>query len=102
MSSNPDKVGKTTCVVCLADYDEDWIQCSSCHGWAYEACADISECSEIYHKCDQCGMYKKCPVLVVRSEICPVLDRIRSPAGREATLCAVSSSSVPEFLDTER
>lgn len=44
---------KTTCVVCLEDYDEDWLQCSSCHGWAHEACAAIPESSDDYI-CDRC------------------------------------------------
>lgn len=47
---------KTTCVVCLEVHDEDWIQCSSCCGWAHEACADIPECSEAYI-CDRCMIF---------------------------------------------
>ena len=40
----------------LEDYDEDWIQCSSCHGWAHEAGADIPECLDNYI-CDRCQMF---------------------------------------------
>lgn len=55
-STKTPKIGTTTCVVCLEDNDEDWIQCSSCHGWAHEACADIPECSDAYI-CDRCQMF---------------------------------------------
>jgi len=47
---------KDTCVICLESNDEDWIQCSDCHGWAHEACADISECSDNYI-CDRCKLF---------------------------------------------
>lgn len=47
---------KTTCVVCLEDHDEDWIQCSSCQEWAHEACADVPECGDTYI-CDRCTMF---------------------------------------------
>jgi hypothetical protein len=47
---------KTTCVVCLEDHDEDWIQCISCQGWAHEECADIPECGDAYI-CDRCTMF---------------------------------------------
>ncbi|XP_045457552.1 tigger transposable element-derived protein 6-like [Melitaea cinxia] len=47
---------KTTCVVCLEDHNEDWIQCSSCNGWAHEACADIPECADAYI-CDRCRLF---------------------------------------------
>lgn len=47
-STKTPKIGTTTCVVCLEDNDEDWIQCSSCHGWAHEACADIPVCSDAH------------------------------------------------------
>jgi hypothetical protein len=50
------QTGEITCVVCLEGYDEDWIQCSSCRGWADEACADTPECSETYI-CDRCQMF---------------------------------------------
>lgn len=46
----------TTCVVCLEDHNEDWIQCSSCQGWAHEACADIPESGDAYI-CDRCTMF---------------------------------------------
>lgn len=48
-----DKQVKYFCVVCCEDYDEDWIQCGLCKGWAHEACADISEWSDAYI-CDHC------------------------------------------------
>ncbi|XP_022819194.1 uncharacterized protein LOC111351487 isoform X1 [Spodoptera litura] len=47
---------ETSCVVCLEDHDEDWIQCNSCKEWAHEACADIPECSELYI-CDRCHLF---------------------------------------------
>ncbi|GBP19771.1 Pogo transposable element with KRAB domain [Eumeta japonica] len=47
---------RTVCVVFLEDHDEDWIQCSSCRGWAHEACADIPECSKGYI-CDRCMIF---------------------------------------------
>lgn len=47
---------ETSCVVCLEDHDEDWIQCNSCKEWADEACADIPECSELYI-CDRCHLF---------------------------------------------
>lgn len=46
----------TICVVCLEDYIEDWIQCSSCLGWAHEACADVPECGDGYI-CDRCRLF---------------------------------------------
>lgn len=46
----------TTCVVCLENNDEDWIQCSNCKQWAHEACADIPECSDNYI-CDRCKLF---------------------------------------------
>lgn len=47
---------KFYCVVCCEDYDEDWIQCGACKGWAHEACADIPECSDAY-VCDRCKIF---------------------------------------------
>lgn len=44
------------CVVCCEDYDEDWIQCGYCKGWAHEAYADIPECSDVY-VCDHCNFF---------------------------------------------
>lgn len=48
---------KYSCVVCCEDYDEDWIQCGSCMGWAHEACADIPECLDAYYICDHCKLF---------------------------------------------
>ena len=45
---------KTLCIICGEMFDEDWIQCSSCKGWAHENCTSL-EGKSLYYVCDVCG-----------------------------------------------
>ncbi|KAJ8731534.1 hypothetical protein PYW07_004698 [Mythimna separata] len=56
LEKNISNTDKTICVVCFEDCIEDWIQCSSCLGWAHEACADVPECGDGYI-CDRCRLF---------------------------------------------
>jgi hypothetical protein len=31
----------TQCIVCMENFDENWIQCCACLQWVHEECADI-------------------------------------------------------------
>lgn len=44
---------KTQCIICQEEFDEDWIQCSTCKGWAHEECASIDP-ADVYYHCDVC------------------------------------------------
>ena len=43
----------TACIICGETFVEDWIQCSSCKGWAHENCTSL-EGSVLLYKCDKC------------------------------------------------
>lgn len=45
------------CIVCGDSYDENWIQCKTCEGWAHELCADIDD--PIFYYCDYCKLNNK-------------------------------------------
>lgn len=45
--------GLTECIVCNETTDEDWVQCTSCKGWAHVACTDQENL--LYYKCDNCS-----------------------------------------------
>jgi hypothetical protein len=45
--------GTTACIICSEIFDEDWIKCLSCGGWAHENCA-VTEGNMLYYKCDFC------------------------------------------------
>ncbi|GBN42313.1 hypothetical protein AVEN_235946-1 [Araneus ventricosus] len=32
---------KTHCIICAENFEEDWIQCRICGGWAHENCDDL-------------------------------------------------------------
>ncbi|GBM95169.1 hypothetical protein AVEN_199153-1 [Araneus ventricosus] len=32
---------ETHCIICAETFEEDWIQCRICEGWAHENCADL-------------------------------------------------------------
>ena len=40
------------CLVCAETFDDDWIQCNLCKGWAHEACANITNAK--YYYCESC------------------------------------------------
>lgn len=50
--------GVTHCIICDETFEEDWIQCRLCNGWAHENCADL-ESSALYYECDSCFLNKK-------------------------------------------
>lgn len=43
----------TTCIICAETFEEDWIQCSKCEGWAHENCANL-EGESLFYICDYC------------------------------------------------
>ncbi|KAJ4451720.1 hypothetical protein ANN_03190 [Periplaneta americana] len=43
----------TCCILCGESFEEDWIQCEKCKGWAHEKCADL-ENATFYYECDKC------------------------------------------------
>lgn len=45
------------CIICNENFQEDWIQCNICEGWAHENCADL-EGGSPYYKCDICVALK--------------------------------------------
>nr|CAD7261647.1 unnamed protein product [Timema shepardi] len=84
---------KTTCVVCLEDYDEDWIQCSSCHGWAHEAWADIPECLDAYI----------CVIMLLNRDAIPkeklALSLLTEQLAAEAPVQNVTGAPVGNIID---
>ena len=51
-SSQPDEE-ETNCILCGESFDEDWIQCQECKGWAHENCSSV-EGAALFYKCDMC------------------------------------------------
>lgn len=43
---------KTECIICGETFEEDWVQCSRCDGWAHVECADNDNI--LYFVCDHC------------------------------------------------
>ncbi|KAG8255451.1 hypothetical protein J6590_092472, partial [Homalodisca vitripennis] len=41
VSRNENRNSDTNCIICGENFNEDWIQCSTCKGWAHENCADL-------------------------------------------------------------
>ncbi|KAG8250384.1 hypothetical protein J6590_103027, partial [Homalodisca vitripennis] len=41
VSRNDNRNSDTNCIICGENFNEDWIQCSTCKGWAHENCADL-------------------------------------------------------------
>ncbi|GBN20170.1 hypothetical protein AVEN_137826-1 [Araneus ventricosus] len=39
---------ETNCIICAETFEEDWIQCLICEGWAHENCADLEGNSLFY------------------------------------------------------
>ncbi|KAG8325644.1 hypothetical protein J6590_061948 [Homalodisca vitripennis] len=42
------------CIVCGTSYEENWIQCKTREGWAYELCAEIDD--TLFYYCDYCKL----------------------------------------------
>ena len=42
----------THCVICKESFDEDWVQCIECEGWAHVECTDQENMN--YFTCDVC------------------------------------------------
>ncbi|GBM27418.1 hypothetical protein AVEN_202174-1 [Araneus ventricosus] len=38
------------CFICAETFEEDWIQCRICEGWAHENCSDL-EGNELFYEC---------------------------------------------------
>ena len=51
-NKNEDVKDETECVICGETFQEDWVQCLSCGGWAHEQCTDIDNIS--FFRCDRC------------------------------------------------
>lgn len=47
----------TNCIFCGESFDEDWIQCHVCKGWAHENCANV-EGDSLFYYCDICEAKK--------------------------------------------
>lgn len=45
------------CIVCGESYEEGWIQCKTCEGWAHELCAEIDD--PLFYYCDYCKLNNK-------------------------------------------
>lgn len=45
------------CIVCGESYEENWIQCKTCEGWAHELCAEIDD--PLFYYCDYCKLNNK-------------------------------------------
>ncbi|KAJ4425442.1 hypothetical protein ANN_28057, partial [Periplaneta americana] len=50
--------GETECIICCETFQEDWIKCDFCQGWAHENCANTESTTEFY-KCDSCEIKEK-------------------------------------------
>ncbi|KAG8239746.1 hypothetical protein J437_LFUL017387 [Ladona fulva] len=46
----------TNCIICGESFDEDWIQCNTCKGWAHEQCANVED--TLFYHCDLCKKKK--------------------------------------------
>jgi ribosomal protein L18 len=47
------QVEKTISIICAETFDENWIQCCTCKGWAHEGCSGV-EPHHIFYNCDIC------------------------------------------------
>lgn len=43
----------TECIICMETTQEDWVQCTSCKGWAHVACTEQENI--LFYKCDHCS-----------------------------------------------
>ncbi|GBL85425.1 hypothetical protein AVEN_34613-1 [Araneus ventricosus] len=43
--------GETHCIIYAEIFEEDWIQCRICEGWAHENCADLDG-NNLFYECD--------------------------------------------------
>lgn len=43
----------TSCIICGECFEEDWIQCGICKGWAHENCATVDD--SLFYYCDLCS-----------------------------------------------
>lgn len=43
---------ETECIICGECFEEDWVQCCNCRGWAHVGCADSDEIA--YFVCEHC------------------------------------------------
>ena len=44
---------ETFCILCGESFEEDWIQCEECKGWAHENCTNM-ENAAVHYTCDKC------------------------------------------------
>ncbi|KAJ9586055.1 hypothetical protein L9F63_020296 [Diploptera punctata] len=44
---------ETFCILCGENFEEDWIQCKDCKGWAHEKCTNTDN-STVHYRCDKC------------------------------------------------
>lgn len=47
-----------TVLFCGEDFEEDWIECCPCQGWAHENCANL-EGDDLFYYCDLCKLKKR-------------------------------------------
>lgn len=52
LSIEVDEEETTECIICRETTNEDWVQCTSCKGWAHEACTDQENLT--FYRCDNC------------------------------------------------
>ncbi|KAJ4437713.1 hypothetical protein ANN_17858 [Periplaneta americana] len=43
---------ETECIICGKSFEEDWVQCCKCCGWAHVGCADSDQI--VYFVCENC------------------------------------------------
>lgn len=53
VAKNTEIYSATFCLVCGENFDEEWIQCGKCSGWAHTECADVHDA--LYYYCDNCA-----------------------------------------------
>ena len=53
-----DSQAETECIICGETFQEDWIKCDFCQGWAHENCAN-TETNNVFYKCDSCELKDK-------------------------------------------
>ncbi|KAJ4433011.1 hypothetical protein ANN_15268 [Periplaneta americana] len=44
---------ETECIICGKSFEEDWVQCCKCCGWAHVGCADSDQI--VYFVCENCN-----------------------------------------------
>ncbi|GBN47113.1 hypothetical protein AVEN_20460-1 [Araneus ventricosus] len=43
---------ETHCIICAETFEEDWIQCRICEGWAHENFANLEE-NNLFYECEE-------------------------------------------------